>query len=741
MKTLFMPVLLIALAVPTTGARSEPVPPAAAAAGAAPTELTVERIYDSPPIIGRPPQSIRWLPDSRGVSYLEQHGEGDTAQTYFVISSLPKGKRSTLCIVDTIGVPDDLRDEDADKFKISSYEWANEGDLGLLRFKGELFTIDRKSGGVLRRTRSDVSEENPAFSPDGRWIAFTREHDLWAIDLESNAERQLTTTGSEDLLNGVLDWLYMEELFTRGDVQGHWWSPDGRKIAYLQIDESPVHEFPIVDFVPAYNTTTIQHYPNAGSAIPIVRVGVYDFESGQTTWMGVDTTDDSYIARLYWLGDSEHVAIEKINRDQNEHWLYFADISTGEPREVLHHEKPTWINITYMKHYYKSKDQFVWNTDVDGHSHLYLYENDGTLKRRLTEGDWEVTALNGVYERRGEIYFTGLEKSILERHLYRVNEKGGGIEQITKRPGTHNVTFSPDFKYYIDRFSAFDTPRSISVHKSNGESMFIIDQCEATQIADYELPKPEFFRITSTEGIEFQCSMIKPNDFDESKRYPVIIFTYGGPHRQVVRNRWEGNTYLWHAVMASKEYIIFSLDNRGSFGRGTAWENPILENMGHVELEDQLAGVDYLKSLPYVDASRIGIWGWSYGGYMTCMAMFKAPGVFKAGASIAPVTSWRFYDSIYTERYMKQPDDNEEGYEQSAPINFVDGLEAPFFLAHGMADDNVHVANSIRLVHELINAGKDFEFMVYPRKLHGISGKAARVHLFKRLTAFFEKNL
>ncbi|MDH3217367.1 MAG: prolyl oligopeptidase family serine peptidase, partial [Candidatus Krumholzibacteria bacterium] len=281
----------------------------------------------------------------------------------------------------------------------------------------------------------------------------------------------------------------------------------------------------------------------------------------------------------------------------------------------------------------------------------------------------------------------------------------------------------------------------ISVHDATGKLLFTLHDAAEAEIAEYTLPAPEFFTITSRDGLEFQCSMIKPSDFDQRVKYPVLVYVYGGPHAQVVRNRWGGTRYLWHAYMAQRGYIIFSLDNRGSFGKGPEWENPILRNLGNLELEDQIAGVEYLKSLPYVDGSHIGIWGWSYGGYMTSLAMFKTPGVFAAGAAVAPVTDWHFYDTIYTERYMKRPQDNEEGYDDGAPLNFVDGLESPFLLVHGMADDNVHMANSIRLVDELIKKGKDFELMLYPGKLHGISGKSARVHLFKRLTKFFDQSL
>lgn len=702
--------------------------------------LTVERIYADPPLWGSPPTSIRWLPDSKGVTFLEKRGEGDEAQTHFVVARLRAGSRSTLCIADTVTVPDDLASSDSDKFSIGTYLWADDGDLGVFRFKGDLFTIDSDKGAIVRRTRSEVSEENVSFSPDGRHIAFTRHHDLWVLDIESNTETQLTHTGNDSILNGVLDWVYMEELFTRGNVKGYWWSPDSRAIAYFQINDSPVGEFPIVDFLPAYNRADIQHYPKAGSENPLVRIGIYRFDTGSTVWTDVDTADDSYIARFGWLGDSKNLAIAKLNRNQDRLQLLLADTETGESQTVLEESKDTWVNVTYNQHFFENGQRFIWNAERDGNSHLYLYKSDGTLIRQITAGPWEVTSLDAVDEKRGHVYFTATERSILGRQLYRVGENGRDLRRVSRGNGTHSAVFSPDRRYYIDTYSNSTTPPQITVHDATGKKMFGIYESEFQELTEYGLPAPDFFRITSKDGIEFQCQMIRPTDFDESKQYPVLVYLYGGPQAQEVVDKWGGSRYLWHAMMAQRGYIVFTLDNRGSYGRGTEWEDPILKNLGETELADQMTGVAYLKSLPYVAGDRIGIWGWSYGGYMTCMAMFKTPGVFCAGAAVAPVTDWHFYDTIYTERYMKRPQDNEEGYENSSPLNFVDGLAAPFLLVHGTADDNVHLSNTVSLVDRLIDAGKDFDLMLYPRQFHGIAANESRIHLYRRLTAFFDEH-
>jgi len=703
--------------------------------------LTVERIFSDPPLVPSAPSGIAWLPDSRGVTYLRTPQKGEKAATQLVVREVPSGKERTLCIVDTVTVPKDLKKSESDTLTISAYQWAKTGTLMVFQYRNEIFTFNRKNGEVLRRTQNKESEDNPTFSPDSKKIAFTRKNDLCVLDLDSKTETRLTTTGSDSLFNGVLDWVYEEELFSRGDDRAFWWSPDSKKIAFYQFDERPVPTFPIVDFIPAHNTTETQFYPIPGDPTPIVRVGVIDLPTGETTWMKADATDDSYIARVYWLRESAHLAIEKLNRDQDHLTLFFADARTGEAREILTETSDAWLDVTDSQHYYETADRFVWSSDRDGFLHLYLYGNDGSLIRRLTEGDWEVSALNAVDEKGGVVYFTGLEKSILERHLYRVSEKDGKIERLTEREGTHTVTFSPDCKYYYDRFSSTTMPRLITVHAASGQPLFTIDKPEISELEGYALPRLEFLTVTSKEGVTFHCSMIRPPDFDPSRKYPVIVYTYGFPNAQVVQNAWGRSTYLWHAAMAERGFIVFSLDGRGSSGRGKEWASVDHKTIGLTALDDQVAGVDYLKTLPYVDGARIGIWGWSGGGTMTALAMLKTPGVFKAGAAVAPVTDWRFYDLIYTERYMKSPKDNEKGYREASPSSFAASLEGAFLLVHGTADDNVHMQNSLYLAKELIKAGKDFDLMIYPGGGHGIGGDRERMHLYEKLTRFFDEKL
>jgi len=702
--------------------------------------LTVERIFGKPSLLAPLPSGIQWVGHGKGVSYIEKRGEGDDKQSLLVIREVPSGRERIVCIPDTAVVPPDLRESDDTKFEVDSYSWDDGGNRILFTFGGDLFTLDPKSGRIQRRTQTDGVERNPLFSPDGKSIAYTRDQDLFVLRLDGDEEIRLTTTGSDTVLNGILDWVYMEELFTRGNKRSFYWSPDSGRLAFLQMREGPVPRFPIVDWLETHPEPELQRYPKAGDPNPIAGVGIVQADGGDIVWADTDTSDDSYIARLYWLGDSRGVAIEKLNRAQDKLTLMFADAASGDISVVFEESDPAWINVNYLKHYYETKRKFIWGSERTGHQHLYLYNMDGSLDRELTWGDWEVTSLDGVDEKQGRVYFTANKSNLLERQLFEVSDRGGEIKQLTEGAGMHDVTMSPDHKHFIDRFSSERRPTVVSVFSVKGKKLFEIADRTSPELADMERPLPEFFEFEPAAGIEYHCSIIKPADFDPGKKYPVIVYVYGGPHAQVVSRHWSSSG-LWHSMMAEKGYIVFSLDNRGSYGRGKKWEDHIIKNLGRYELEDQLAGVEFLRAFPYVDTERIGIWGWSYGGYMTLMALFKAPEVFRAGVAVAPVTDWRLYDSIYTERYMKLPQDNENGYAAASPINFVADFRGELLLMHGDADDNVHVQHSMQLIKKLIDAGKDFDFMVYPQKEHGISGPESRVFLFNKMTKFFDENL
>jgi dipeptidyl-peptidase-4 len=703
--------------------------------------LTIEKIFGMPPLLGPVPSEIKWRGDGKAVSFLKKlpADENGVKQTALVVCEVPSGREHVLCIADTVTIPSDLRKDEEDRFSISSHEWNRAGNRVVFSFRKELFLLDTATGRIGRLTDNDGAEENATFSPDGRMLAYARNNDMCTMDLGTRVEVRHTATGCDTVYNGILNWIYMEELFTRGEVRAYWWSPDGSQVAFLEIRDGGAPVYPIVDQIPTDAAYTLQHYPKPGDPNPVVRVGIVAAGGGAVTWADVDTRDDSYIARVYWIGDGSAVAIEKVNRAQDHLTLLFADATSGRTEIVLEESYPTWVNVTYAKHYYEKRRQFLWGSERDGHMHLYLHNIDGSLLRQVTAGDWEVFDLAGVDEKKDRVYFTANEGSVIERHLYRVNENGKDMKRITTEPGTHKATMSPDCRYFIDEYSSHERPLRYAVHNADGKRLFDIGDQMTDELAATSFPLPEFFTI-QRDGRTYHCSMRRPPHIDPSRKYPVIVFVYGGPHSQIVRKAWSKQD-LWHAYMAQKGYIVFSLDNRGSEGRGKAWEEPLLAQMGRIELEDQLIGVDYLKTLSYVDPDRIGIWGWSYGAYMSLLALSNAPEAFRAGVAVAPVADWRLYDSIYTERYMKLPEDNDEGYDASAPLTHIGKLEDPLLLMHGDADDNVHMQNSIALVKALIDAGKDFDFMLYPQKEHSIVGSAARMHLYRKMTAFFDRHL
>jgi dipeptidyl-peptidase-4 len=701
--------------------------------------LTLERIFGKKPILSPVPDAT-WVGDGKGVALVKDvtPAKGE-ARAAFVIKDVPSGKEHVVAWLDAIPVPGDLKSEERDKFAIESPSWMRDGARAAFAFGGDLFTIDRK-GKVDRITTTEGEEQDPVYSRDGQWLAYTRGHDLYTRDLQRNVEIRHTTTGCDTVYNGVLNWVYMEELFTRGEMRSFWWSPNGSRLAFLEIRDGMVPQYPIVDQVAIPAKWTMQRYPKPGDPNPEVRVGIVDAASQAITWTDVETGPDNYIVRVNWLGDGSALAIEKMNRNQDHLTLLFTDAATGRSDIIFEEKSPTWVNDTYAKYFYEKKRQFLWGSEKDGHMHLYMYNLDGTPIRQVTKGNWEVIDLLGVDEKKGRIYFTANEGSVLEQHIYRIDEDGTNLKRISTEEGTHEAVMSPDKKFYIEKYSSAVRPTRGAIFDVTGRRVFDLGDQSTGEFATLQLPAPEFGTVQK-EDLSFNYRLVRPLNFDPTKRYPVIVFVYGGPHSQVVKKSWTRND-LYFRWLTEQGYIVFALDNRGSFGRGKAWEEPLLKRMGKIELEDQMVGVDYLKTLSFVDPDRIGIWGWSYGGYMTLEALFNRGDVFKAGVSVAPVSDWRLYDSIYTERYMKLPKDNEEGYTASAPLNNLDGYTAGrLLLMHGDADDNVHMQNSVTLVRKLISAGKDFDYMVYPQKEHGITGSADRLFLYKKMSAFFDRHL
>ena len=720
--------------------------------------LTVERIYGQPSLSGQLMQGVQWSPDGKRVSYFQRSGEGANAKSDIWAMEAETGERRKLVDADKL----------AELFKTSGaaqsqqtglgrvaaqrYFWSPKGDALLLVSSDGLYWFDLKTQSAKKLTGKPPAEkqakipelEDPKISPDGRWVSFIRNYDLWLVRVATGQEKQLTRSGREELMNGQLDWVYPEELDIR---TAYWWAPDSSAIAYLQMDERPVTKYPLVNLLSYTGETQWERYPKAGDANPIVRVGVVPVGgtsasgNGGTQWMNLGSETNLYVARVAWLRDAKRLAIQRLNRAQNKLELLFADAATGQAQVVLTEEDKYWINLHDDLYFFTDGRRFLWSSERDGFRHLYLYELGGKLLRQLTKGNWEVASLAGVDEKNRAVYFTATEKSPIERHLYRASLDGGGLGRITRQEGAHAISIAPDAAHYVDTYSNAIRPPRQDLLRADGTLVAALAENKVADLDNYNLKAPEFFTVPGADGTPLEAMIYKPADFDPAKKYPVIVHLYGGPHGQVVHNAWGGASALWHQMMAQKGFLIFTVDNRGMAARGHAFESHIYHRMGQQELADQLAGVAYLKSLPYVDGSRIGIWGWSYGGYMTCYAMLNAADVFKAGFAGAPVTDWRQYDTIYTERYMGLPKDNEEGYKQSAPATHAAKLRGKLLIAAGTGDDNVHFANTVELIEEFIKAGRHVEVQLYAGRGHGISDRPARVHLFNRVTQFFLDNL
>ena len=713
-------------------------------AGAA-KALTVERIYSQPSLSGRLTRGLAWTPDGKGLSYFETKGSGKDAKTELWVMDAASGERRLLVAADkleSILPAETSRATQATglgRRAPSQYQWAPDG-MGIL-FQGPtalawLDIMKSQTGHALVSGKATLAD--PKISPDGRYVSFVRDHNLWLVSVADGKERRVTQGGTEEIRKGELDWVYPEEL----DIKtAYWWAPDSSAIAFLEMDERKVSQYPLVDFSSPSGEAEMERYPAAGGANPIVHIFVASLNDGATRAMDTGAETDIYIPRVNWLTDAKHIAIQHLNRTQTTLDLLIADVATGKTRTVLSENDSNWINISDDFTLLKDGKRFLWSSERSGYRHLYLFDLEGKQLAQLTTGEWEVSAVDAIDEAKGLVYFTATQKSPLERHLYRVALDGTGLTRITKDEGTHTAVLAPNAAAFYDTYSnAATTPRQ-DLYRADGTHIAAINENKVAELADYHLSPMEFITVKSRDGVELNASIIKPPDFNPQKKYPVLVYTYGGPHAQVVRNAWGGANFLWHELMAQKGYIIFSLDNRGSAGRGHAFETPLHFRMGAQELSDQRDGAQYLKSLSYVDANRIGIWGWSYGGHMTLHAMFEAGDDFKAGFAGGPVTDWRYYDTIYTERYLGLPQKNEKGYQDSSPVKYAAQLKGKLLMAHGTGDDNVHFANTLSVINDLIEAGKYVEVLAFPGRGHGVSDPPARRVLMQRVTQFFLDNL
>jgi dipeptidyl-peptidase-4 len=619
----------------------------------------------------------------------------------------------------------------------AEYRWAPNGAAILFVGANSLSWYDLKAEQAKVLLSGKTAIADVKISPDGKWVSFVREHNLYAVSTADGKEHALTTGGTEEIRKGELDWVYPEELAIS---TAYWWAPDASSVAFLEMDERKVTKYSMVNFESYTGEAEEERYPVGGGNNPIVHVYVVAAAGGKARLMDTGAETNQYIPRVQWLPDSKRVAIERMNRKQTRIELLVADATSGKSATVLTDQDNYWINVSDDLYFFKDGRRFLWSSERSGYRHLYLYDLSGKELGQITRGEWEIAKLESVDEGKGMVYFAATEKSPTERQLYRA-ALGGGFTRITKEDGIHTANFASDGSAYVDTFSAAGTPPTQSLRRADGSLIALLNENKVAELAEYHLSPVEFLKVKTHDGMELNAWMIKPPNFNPAKKYPVLVYTYGGPGAQVVLNSWGGSTYLWHELMAQKGFVVFALDNRGSAGRGHVFEEPIHFRFGAQEMSDQRDGAAWLKTQSWVDAEHIGIWGWSYGGHMTLHAMFEDPEDFKAGFAGGPVTNWHYYDSIYTERYIGLLPENEESYQSSSPTEKARQLKGPLLIAHGTGDDNVHFANTLALVDDLIAHGKSVEVMPFPGRGHGVSDPPARIVLMKRVTKFFVDNL
>ncbi|PWJ43354.1 S9 family peptidase [Sediminitomix flava] len=638
--------------------------------------------------------------------------------------------------------------------KIAGYEFsADEKQVLLLTdresiyrrsFKAEYYVYDLESK-ELKKLSANGKQSYATFSPDGSKVAFVRENNLFYVDLASMEEKQVTTTGKfNHIINGSADWVYEEEF---SFAKAFYWSPEGDKIAYLIFNETEVPEYNMQEWNHSmpYPTDYRFKYPKAGEKNSDIALSIFNLGDASTTDVELGTEKDIYIPRVQWTKDNNTLSVIRMNRFQNKLEILHVG-QDGKGEVVLTEEADTYVDLDYCDEltYLEDGKHFVYTSETDGFKHIYLYKLNGELVRQITKGNWEVKKLVGVDENAKRIYYISTEASPMQKDFYSIDYKGGKKTKLSKKAGNTTVNMSRDFKYYISYHSSSEEVPTVSLFavKRNAE-IKVLENNEAfkNRVADFNYVKKEMFSFTPSHGMELHGYMLKPADFDESKKYPVLMFQYSGPGSEQVADKWGGGNFAWHQMLTQKGYIVAVVDGRGTGNKGRAFKHATYRQLGKLEVEDQITSAQYLAEMPYIDASRIGIWGWSYGGYMSSNCIMQGADTFKMAIAVAPVTTWRLYDTIYTERYLQRPQDNAAGYDENSPINHVDKLKGKFLLIHGTGDDNVHVQNAFLLQNALIGAGKQFDSFYYPDRNHGIYGGNTRLHLYTLMTDYVMNNL
>ncbi|MDP9083222.1 MAG: S9 family peptidase [Pseudomonadota bacterium] len=725
-------------------------------------ELTIDRLFDAPALAGPTIVGLKISPDASRVTYLQ--GKPHDKDRLDLWEYNIRDGHARVLVDSTALEPAEQRLSDEELARrerqrtaalsgILEYSFAPSGRALLFPLGGNLYYCDlgkqAMKNAVVEINHSSSFTSDANISPGGGYVAFVRDQNLHVYDLARSREKALTTDGGGAIKNGMAEFVAQEEMDRN---TGYWWAPDDRHIAFARVDETPVPVTQRFEIAADNVATFAQRYPAAGSPNVLVRLGVSDVVTGAVTWIDLGGDNDIYLARVDWLPDGKTLAIQRESRDQRRLDLLFADIASGKTRVVLTETTDSWIELHDEISFLKKSHEFIWASSRDGYRHLYLYDYDGHLIRQLTSGNWTVDdfrarAIKGIDEARRLIYFTATADSPAQRQLYSTSldtAEPTKIQRISREHGVHGITMAPNTHFYVDNFTSSAQPPQVTLHATDGKLLTELlanrldaKHPDAPYVADNSIP--ELGTLTAADGQALYYRLFKPVNFDPAKRYPAIVDVYGGPGVQRVLDTWMGSSFT--QILTRAGYVVFQLDNRGSAFRGTAFQSPIHGKLGEVEVADQVRGAHWLASQGYVDAARIGVWGWSYGGYLTLMLMFKAPDVFRAGVAGAPVTDWALYDTHYTERYLDRPQNNSAGYAASSVLPYAKDLKGKLLVMHGMADDNVLFLHSTKLLRRLQDLGKPFDVMVYPGAKHGLIRQHDGRHAYATIKRFFDENL
>ena len=713
-------------------------------------QLELERLFADPALSGTTPRSLTMAPDGSRVTYLKGKAQ-DANRLDLWQYHIKQAKHSLLVDADSlVNGAEVLSDEEKARRErmrlfasgIISYSWSKNSEALLFPLNGDLYYYELAGKKAKKLTDTSEFETDATISPTGRYVAFIRAQNLFVLEIASGKETQLTFDGGGEIKNGMAEFVAQEEM---GRMTGYWWAPDDSKIAFTRTDETGVAEVVrneiYADEIKLFN----QRYPYTGTANAKIQLGVVTLKDGSVNWISHGTDDDIYIPRVDWSKSAQYLSYQWQNRSQQRLELRLVDLNSNQQRLLLSETSNTWLNLHDDLHFLDNQQGFIWASERDGYKHLYHFDFNGKLQRQLTQGNWVVDELDAVNEKQGLVYFTGRKDTPLERHLYQVSLTDGKISRLTEAGYDHALVMAKDGSSFIDSFSNVSTPNKVALRGLDGKVLTwleqnALDNTHPLTAYHSELIAPRFGTLQAEDGQTMHYRLFAPKVLQQDKKYPVIVSVYGGPHAQRVTNSWSPRDLYLH-YLVQQGYLVFQLDNRGSYNRGKAFEDPIYKKLGEVELNDQIRGVEYLRSLPYVAADKIAIYGHSYGGYMAIMAMFKAGDYFAAGVSGAPVTDWALYDTHYTERYLGHPAQNAQGYTDSAVFPYADGLTGDLLIYHGMADDNVLFTHSTKLYKQLQDKGLMFDMMNYPGSKHSMFGQPVQTHLHKSITQFFDRHL